>query len=102
MPRVHTLPKSGTPQSKLPHSLHVPEVAEFNTKGVFQLPLVYHVHVYVGSIVPFEPSLHIDYASKNLVISHDLVSTWKLGFGCIRCKYSCTELIRKWSIFRVS
>ena len=65
MPRVQTLPKSGTLQSKLPHSLHVPEAAEFNPKGVIQLPLVYHVHVYVGSIVPSEPSLHIYYVSKS-------------------------------------
>ena len=69
---------------------------------LFSLPLVYHVHVYVESIVPFAPSLHSYYVSKNLVISHDLVSTLKLGFGSIRCKYSFTELIRKWSIFRVS
>ena len=35
-PRVIPFPKSGTPHNKLLYSLHVPEVAEFNPKGVIQ------------------------------------------------------------------
>ena len=94
MPRVHTLPKSGTPQSKLPHSLHVPEVAELYPKGVIQLPLVYHVHVYVGSIVPFEPSLHMYYVFKPKLFYTTLCPLQNLVCS-IKCRYSITELIRK-------
>ena len=73
----------------LPHSLHVPEAAEFNPKGVIQLPLVYHVLFLRGKHVPSEPSLHIYYVSKSSFI-HDLVSTSSLVCS-IRCSYSMLQ-----------
>ena len=96
MLRGTTLPQKVAPRKaqQLPYSLHVPEAAEFNPKGVIQLPLVYHVLFLRGKHVPSEPSLHIYYVFKPKLHTRPRVH-FKLGlFHKMQILY-VTEIILK-------